>query len=79
MKIHRLLFEKLVFGKPAHSLRYGGSASGAMETRIFRYPISIRFEETTSNRHASVVRWTYSQRNTHKKRLLLTFSSQKHI
>jgi len=41
---------------------------------IFRYPISIRFEETTSNRHASVVRWTYSQET--RKRLLLTFSSQ---
>ena len=27
---------------------------------IFRYPISICFEETTSNRHASVVRRTYS-------------------
>ena len=42
---------------------------------IFRYPISIKFEDSEWAQHPSVIRWTYSQ-HSHEKRLLLTFTSE---
>ena len=42
---------------------------------VFRYPISIKFEDSEWAQHPSVIRWTYSQR-LHEKRLLLTFTSE---
>ena len=42
---------------------------------VFRYPISIKFEDSEWAQHPSVIRWTYSQRS-HEKRLLLTFTSE---
>ena len=65
-------FEKIGFWKPLTA--FDTVLHPRRWRYVFRYPISIRFEESEWAQHPSVIRWTYSQLS-HEKRLLLTFTS----